>query len=213
MPSDEIAKLTNRQKEVLDLICQGLPTKLIGARLNLSAHTVAEYRHALLKRFGVANAVELVNQVNRMKSEARLGENPELLAALDTPPRLLVVEDDVTYRELVVADLKQLGFPCRSADCRAEMEAALAEQPTNIVLLDLNLGKEDGLAIARELRDMRPFLGIIMMTTRGMVEQRIEGLLVGADAYLVKPVDIRELAGVIRNLYRRLVEARVMAPG
>jgi len=213
MTANQITKLTTRQKEVLDLMCEGLPTKLISERLSLSPNTVAEYRHALLKRFGVANAVELVNQVNRMKSEARLGENSELRAALNTPPRLLVVEDDVTYRESVVADLKQLGFPCRSADCRAEMEATLAEQPTNIVLLDLNLGKEDGLAIARELRDMRPFLGIIMMTTRGMVEQRIEGLLVGADAYLVKPIDMGELVAVIRNLYRRLVEARMMAPG
>ena len=51
------------------------------------------------------------------------------------------------------------------------------------------------------------------MTTRGMVEERIEGLVVGADTYLVKPVDIRELAAVLRNLYRRLVEAQMMAPG
>ena len=47
-----------------------------------------------------------------------------------------------------------------------------------------------------------------MMTTRGMVEQRIDGLAMGADAYLVKPVDMRELTGVIRNLHRRQVEWR-----
>jgi DNA-binding response OmpR family regulator len=47
-----------------------------------------------------------------------------------------------------------------------------------------------------------------MMTTRGMVEQRIDGLAMGADAYLVKPVDMRELVGVIRNLHRRQVEWR-----
>jgi DNA-binding response OmpR family regulator len=92
------------------------------------------------------------------------------------------------------------------------MEAALTEQAVGIVLLDLNLGAEDGLAIARDLRESQPFLGIIMMTTRGMVEQRIEGLVVGADVYLVKPVDMRELVEVIRNLHRRLVVGRAGLP-
>jgi DNA-binding response OmpR family regulator len=55
-------------------------------------------------------------------------------------------------------------------------------------------------------------LGIIMMTTRGMVEQRIEGLVVGADVYLVKPVDMRELVEVIRNLHRRLVVGQAGLP-
>jgi DNA-binding response OmpR family regulator len=92
------------------------------------------------------------------------------------------------------------------------MEAALAEQAVGIVLLDLNLGAEDGLAIARDLRETQPLLGIIMMTTRGMVEQRIEGLVVGADVYLVKPVDMRELVEVIRNLHRRLVVGQAGLP-
>lgn len=207
MPDDETAKLTPRQREVLKLMCQGLPTKMISERLFLSAHTVAEYRHVILKRLGVANVVELVNKVNQMKLEAQLAENPGIRAALEIPPELLVVEDDVRYRELVVSGLKEAGFPCRGADCWADMETALAEMPASIVLLDLNLGEEDGLQMARALRESHS-CGIIMMTTRGMIEQRIDGLAMGADAYLVKPVDMRELIGVIRNLHRRQVEWR-----
>ena len=151
MTADKIADLTPRLREVLELMCEGLPTKLISARLNLSYHTVAEYRHDLLRHFGVANAVELVNKINQIKAEVRLARNPDLQAALESPPRLLVVEDDVSYRELVLTDLEAMGFPCRGVGSRAEMEAALAEQAVSIVLLDLNLGAEDGLAIARDL--------------------------------------------------------------
>ena len=213
MTADKIADLTPRLREVLELMCEGLPTKLISDRLNLSYHTVAEYRHDLLRHFGAANAVELVNKINLIKAEARLARNPDLQAALESPPRLLVVEDDVCYRELVLADLEAMGFPCRGVGSRADMVAALAEQTVSIVLLDLNLGAEDGLAIARDLRKTQPLLGIIMMTTRGMVEQRIEGLVVGADVYLVKPVDMRELVEVIRNLHRRVVECQAALPG
>ena len=87
------------------------------------------------------------------------------------------------------------------------MKSALEGKPASIVLLDLNLGEEDGLDMARALRESYR-CGIIMMTTRGMVEQRIDGLAMGADTYLVKPVDMRELVGVIRNLHRRQVEWR-----
>ena len=209
MSANVLTQLTARQREVLDLICRGLPTKLIAAKLKLSVNTVAEYRHDLLRRFDVANAVELVNKVNQIQSEARIAENADIQTALETPPHLLVVEDDACYREMVLADLERMGFLCRGVVSQAGMEAALAEQPAGIVLLDLNLGAEDGLVIARELRAKQPSLGIIMMTTRGMVEQRIEGLIVGADVYLVKPVDMRELAEVIRNLHRRMVMGRM----
>jgi DNA-binding CsgD family transcriptional regulator len=97
MTDDETAKLTSRQRDVLALMCQGLPTKMISERLFLSAHTVAEYRHVIVKRLGVANVVELVNKVNQMKSEAQ------------------VVEDDVCHRELVVSSLTEAGFPCRGS--------------------------------------------------------------------------------------------------
>ena len=207
MTAQEIAKLTARQRDVLELMCKGLPTKMISERLFLSTHTVAEYRHVILKRLGVSNVVELVNKINQIKSETQLAKNPDIRAALEIAPELLVVEDDVSYRELVVSSLEQAGFPCRGVGSSAEMEASLATHPAGIVLLDLNLGEEDGLEMASLLRASHR-CGIIMMTTRGMIEQRIDGLAMGADAYLVKPVDMRELVGVIRNLHRRQVEWR-----
>lgn len=206
----EVSSLTPRQKEVLELMCDGLTTKLIGEKLNLSPNTIAEYRHGLLKRFRVTNAVELVNKIYLIKSSDGRPSSLKQPTPPDTLPALLVVEDDAAYREMLIAQLTQLGFPCRGVGSKSEMTAVLAEESiehaTNIVLLDLNLGEADGLTIARELRETRHSLGIVIMTVRGMVEDRIEGLLQGADTYLVKPVEIRELVAVIRNLHRRQIE-------
>ena len=201
------ADLSPRQREVLELMCRGLPTKLIAQELQLSVNTVAEYRSLILQHFKVANAVELVNKVSQLQSIERQASRGDVQAALDIPPHLVVVDDDATYRADVVEKLQEAGFPCRGVGSGAELGAVLADQPTQIVVLDLNLGEEDGLEIARKLRETGN-CGIIMMTTRGMVEQRIDGLAMGADAYLVKPVDLRELTGVIRNLHRRQVEWR-----
>jgi len=203
----ELCQLSPRQREVLDLICQGLPAQLIGQKLGLPTNMIVECRHALLQQFGAANAVELVNMVNQIISATRLRQDSELQAKLNAPPRLLVVEDDDSYRELLVDQLKLSGFPNEGVNCRVAMEVALVEHPASIVLLDLNLGEEDGLVIARNLRKKIPALGIIMMTTRGMVEHRIDELLGVADVYLVKPVELQELECVIRNLHRRKVEA------
>jgi len=208
MKLNEIDQLTPRQREVLDLMCQGLPVRVMAERLHLSPHTVAEYRKVIFKRMGVTNLVELVNAINAQNSEQQLNEQPDLKAALETPPNLLVVEDDLGYRALVVTSLIELGFPCRGVGCRREVEAALAEEPANIVILDLNLGNEDGLVIAEWLRHSGRY-GIIMMTTRGSVQNRIDGLAMGTDAYLVKPIDMRELVAVIRNLHRRSVQWQI----
>lgn len=201
------ADLSPRQREVLELMCRGLPTKLIAQELQLSVNTVAEYRSLILQHFKVANAVELVNKVSQLQSFERQSSRVDVQAALDMPPHLVVVDDDAIYRADVVEKLHEAGFPCRGVGSGAELGAALTEQPAQIVVLDLNLGDEDGLEIARQLR-ANGDCGIIMMTTRGMVEQRIDGLAMGADAYLVKPVDLRELTGVIRNLHRRQIEWR-----
>lgn len=206
---NSLADLTPRQQEVLELMCQGLTIQLMSERLHLSPHTVAEYRHLLMKRMGVANAVELVNLVNQQKQAKHSASlTADLQAALEKPPELIVVDDDDAYRQIVVSSLLQSGYPCRGADSSQTLTVALQEKPADIVLLDLNLGAEDGLDIAQQLSQDRQ-IGIIMMTTRGMVEHRIDGLAMGADAYLVKPVDMRELTGVIRNLHRRLTETRL----
>jgi DNA-binding NarL/FixJ family response regulator len=204
----EISQLTPRQQQVLELMCQGLPCRAMAERLHLSPHTVGEYRALILRLMDVRNVVELVNKVNALKSEQTLNTQPDLKTALEIPPELIVVEDDPGYRDLVVSGLLKAGFPCRGAGSGSELDSLLAARPAEIVVLDLNLGDEDGLTIARTLRETGP-CGIIMMTTRGSIQNRIDGLAMGTDAYLVKPVDMRELIGVIRNLHRRLVEWRL----
>ena len=192
------------------MICEGLSTNEIGERLHLSPYTVKDYRKSIFERMGVRNVVELVNKVNQQQTEQRLSDRPDLRAALAQPPEILVVEDMPDLRSLVVSSLIQVGFPCRGVSNRSEMLAALAERSASILVLDLNLGEHevDGLVIAEEM-GQRPGMGIIMMTSRGMVDQRIHGLALGADAYLVKPIDMRELTAVITNLHRRLIEGRL----
>ncbi len=74
-----------------------------------------------------------------------------------------------------------------------------------ILVLDINLPDGDGFAIAGEVRRTRPNLGIVLLTGRDLLEDRIRGLEEGADLYLVKPVDVRELAAALRSLHRRIL--------
>lgn len=191
------------------MICEGLSSTEIGDRLHLSPHTVKDYRKSIFERMGVRNVVELVNKVNQQRADQRLAARPDLRAALAQPPEILVVEDMLDLRAMVVSSLVLAGFPARGVANRSEMLMAMAERAANILVLDLNLGEDqvDGLVIAEEMRQ-RSDVGIIMMTSRGMIDQRIHGLALGADAYLVKPIDIRELTAVITNLHRRLIEGR-----
>ena len=121
----------------------------------------------------------------------------------EKPLSIVVVEDEPELREYLMVGLSYYGFEMRGVGDGAELDAALAEKPAHIVLLDLGLPKEGGLEIAARLRD-NPTLGIIMLTARSMTEERILGLESGADHYFVKPVDIGELAAAINNLGRRL---------
>ncbi len=202
------ATLTRRQQQVMELMCQGLPTRLIAKQLHLSCNTVKEHRGMVLKLMGVENTVALVLKLQQLGGLIR---SPDLEAALARPPYVIVVEDDHPYREMVLSGLKLAGFSGQGTADSQGMRAALAEQKADVVVLDLNLGEEDGLDIARDLRKTHPHVGIVMMTVRGVVDQRIDGLVVGADAYLIKPVDIRELIQVTLNLHRRLVEGRFAA--
>jgi DNA-binding response OmpR family regulator len=73
-----------------------------------------------------------------------------------------------------------------------------------VLLLDLSLPGEDGLSIARRLRQSHPLLGIIMLTARSTVADRVKGLHAGADMYMAKPVDMGELAAAVQAVARRL---------
>ena len=117
-------------------------------------------------------------------------------------PQLLVVDDDMGIRDLLSRYLAEQGFRVSAvADGRA-MDAWLAGKTPDLVILDLMLPGEDGLSLARRLRSVSS-VPIIMISARGEDVDRIVGLEVGADDYLAKPFNPRELLARIRAVLRR----------
>ena len=117
-------------------------------------------------------------------------------------PQLLVVDDDPGIRELLCQYLGEQGFRVSVAEDGKAMDAWLAGNTADLVILDLMLPGEDGLSLARRLRtDHR--VPIIMISARGAEVDRIVGLEVGADDYLPKPFNPRELLARIRAVLRR----------
>ena len=117
--------------------------------------------------------------------------------------RVLVVDDDASVRAMLVEYLTQHGFEVRAAASGAAMRAELERALPAVVLLDIGLPGEDGLTLARYLRE-RHDLGIIMVTGAGDVVDRVAGLEVGADDYIAKPFDPRELRARLKSVLRRL---------
>jgi DNA-binding response OmpR family regulator len=126
-------------------------------------------------------------------------------------PRVLVVDDDHTVAEVVLGYLRRDGFEAAHAADGLAALAVAAAAPPDLVVLDLMLPGIDGLEVCRRLRAERPDLPVVMLTARGEEEDRVAGLEVGADDYVVKPFSPRELALRVRSVLRR-AEPRT-APG
>lgn len=117
-------------------------------------------------------------------------------------PHILVVDDDPDIRSLLAEYLAQQGWRIAVAGNGAEMRAVLAGAEIDLVVLDLTLPGEDGLVLCRDLR-ARSALPVIMLTARSAPLDRILGLEMGADDYLCKPFEPRELVARIRSVLRR----------
>jgi two-component system phosphate regulon response regulator OmpR len=117
--------------------------------------------------------------------------------------RVLIVDDDAQLRAMMVEYLTTHGYEVAEAGNGEAMRAELERAVPEAVLLDLNLPGEDGLSLARYLRE-RYDLGIIMVTAAGEVVDRIVGLEVGADDYIAKPFDLRELRARLKSVIRRV---------
>ena len=115
---------------------------------------------------------------------------------------ILVVDDDREIRSLLRDFLEKNGLRATAAADGAEARRALAQGPVDLIVLDLMLPHENGLAICRELRATST-IPIIMLTALGEEVDRVVGLEVGADDYLAKPFSPRELLGRIRAVLRR----------
>lgn len=123
--------------------------------------------------------------------------------AASLPPRLLVADDDPDIREMVRAQLSGAGFDVVTAGDIAGIRAMLGEGGIDLVVLDLGLPDGDGLQLCRELRATGDGVLIIMVTARDSAIDRVLGLELGADDYLTKPFEPRELTARVRNLLRR----------
>ncbi len=121
--------------------------------------------------------------------------------------RIGLIEDNLDYRTEVAFHLKRSGFEIALESNGVDVDTQLARCPCDLLLLDLGLPVEDGLVIARRLRRRQPGLGIVMLTARCGLDDRLTGLEEGADAYLVKPVDFRELIATLHSVQRRLTAA------
>ncbi|MCR6629749.1 MAG: response regulator transcription factor [Magnetospirillum sp.] len=117
--------------------------------------------------------------------------------------RIVVVEDETSLRADLVEYLAACGHAVAGCGDGGALDAALSRQAADIVILDVNLPGEDGFSIAKRLREQSE-VGIIMLTARGVNVDRVVGLEIGADVYLVKPIELRELEAQVRTLARRL---------
>jgi two-component system phosphate regulon response regulator OmpR len=125
--------------------------------------------------------------------------------------KILVVDDDVRIRDLLRRYLTQEGFDVLQAEDGKSVSRVLMREPVDLIVLDLMLPGEDGLSICRRLRGANDRTPIIMLTAKGEDVDRIVGLEVGADDYLGKPFNPRELLARIHAVLRRRPQQE--APG
>ena len=118
------------------------------------------------------------------------------------PVRLLLVDDEATLREPLADYLVRQGFVVDQAGSAAEARTRLRDAPPDLVLLDIMMPGEDGLSLCRHLAESQA-IPTILLTARGEATDRIVGLEIGADDYVTKPFEPRELVARIRSVLRR----------
>jgi DNA-binding response OmpR family regulator len=131
--------------------------------------------------------------------------NPRPHAKVVAPLHVLMLEDDELLREHVLApQLRRFGFEVKTIGKASELSPFLQSCWPDILLLDVGLPDGDGFQVTRRVRAEIGDIGIVMLTGRGEMVDRVRGLSEGADAYLSKPVDIDLLAATLYSLARRL---------
>lgn len=129
------------------------------------------------------------------------------MAAAGVPATLLVVDDEPDVREVLEECLAAKGYRVLAAEGAGAARTIAAREPIDLALLDIRMPGEDGLSLARHLRERYARIAIIMLTSASTVVDRIVGLEVGADDYVPKPFDPRELVARVRSVLRRTASA------
>lgn len=138
-----------------------------------------------------------------------LNQNPESNVSEGHKAKILVVDDDVRLRDLLRRYLTEQGFNVASAENAQTMNKLWVRERYDMLILDLMLPGEDGLAICRRLRGAGDQTPIIMLTAKGEEVDRIIGLEMGADDYLPKPFSPRELVARVNAVLRRKAPAEI----
>lgn len=133
-------------------------------------------------------------------------------AAASEGEKILVVDDDARLRRLLERFLSEQGYRVRAVENAEQMDRLLARELFSLIVLDLMLPGEDGLSACHRLRDANNQIPIIMLTAKGDEGSRIHGLEQGADDYLAKPFNPRELLARIRAVLRRQLPVVPGAP-
>ncbi|HEY1327569.1 MAG TPA: response regulator [Casimicrobiaceae bacterium] len=116
---------------------------------------------------------------------------------------ILVVDDEPDVREVLEEYFAAQGYAVIGAESAEAAKASAAQNAVDIALIDINMPGEDGLSLARHLRERYAKLAIVMLTSAGAVVDRVVGLEMGADDYVPKPFDPRELLARVRSVLRR----------
>jgi two-component system, OmpR family, response regulator len=117
---------------------------------------------------------------------------------------IIVVDDEAAAREMVGDYLRMHGFAVTLCDGASSLRATMEKQPPDLIVLDLNMPEEDGLSIIRRLKQQSS-VPVIMLTATASSIDRVVGLELGADDYIAKPCELRELVARIRSVLRRAV--------
>ena len=125
-------------------------------------------------------------------------------------PHIIIVDDEAPAREMVGEYLKMHGFTVTLCDGGKSLRTAIEAGVPDLVVLDLNMPEEDGLSIIRDLKG-RTNVPVIMLTATASPIDRVVGLEIGADDYVAKPCELRELMARIRSVLRRSSPARTAA--
>jgi len=135
---------------------------------------------------------------------------PQAIAPADGAPHLLVVDDDRRIRDLLLRFLQREGFRVSTAESAAEARAKLCGLSFDLLILDVMMPGETGFELAKAIRSSS-LMPILMLTARDESENRIKGLEIGADDYLAKPFEARELVLRINNILRRQLASQTPA--
>ena len=127
-------------------------------------------------------------------------------------PHIFVVDDEPAARDMVGDYLKLHGFKVTLCDGGASLRQAIAKDKPDLIVLDLNMPEEDGLSIVRDLKSKNN-VPVIMLTATASPIDRVVGLELGADDYLAKPAELRELVARIRSVMRRASQAAAAPAG